>query len=326
MLARREVVDRVLLKGLERDEVGELITAASGTQPTPAIVTNVHNRTEGNPFFVSELVRLMAGEHAMDEASEVILSGAIPAGVGDVISRRLARLPQGTKSLVVLASVLGRQFGLREVATAAGRDLDQIVEDIEPAILDGVLIEDHQVMGQLRFSHALVQETVYAGLTMARRARLHARVGRALEELYGGDDDEHAPELARHFFLAGEAETAECAFHHALRAADASMARFAYDQAQVHLDRGLGALSRLPATPERDRRELDVQTRRTIVLALTRGASAAEVADACSRAHELSSRLGDSNRLTASLWSLWTLSVMRAEFEPAVALGHQMEV
>jgi predicted ATPase len=178
-------------------------------------------------------------------------------------------------------------------------------------------------MGRLRFSHALVQETVYAGLATVRRARLHAKVGSALEDLHGADDD-HVPELARHFSHAVQVGEAARALRYAVRAADLSTARFAYDQAEVHLTRALDALTRLPVGTERDRRELDVHIRRTVVLALTRGYASSEVAEAGTRAHHLASRLGDTRHLSASLWSLWGLSVVGAEFHAAVGFGRQL--
>jgi predicted ATPase len=323
-LARDGVAERVVLRGLERKQVGELIAATTGATPSPGVLAVVHNRTEGNPFYVSELARLMVSEHTLDETAAASLSGSIPAGVGDVIRRRLGRLPEKTNALIVLAAVLGREFELRELATTALLDLDAVIEHLEPAVLTGVVVEDRHVVGRLRFSHALVQETVYTGLTTVRRARLHAKVGRALEDLYGPDDDEHVPELARHFSHAAHIGEAARAWQYAIRAADLSTARFAYDQAEVHLIRALEALARLPAGPERDRRELDVYSRRAIVLALTRGYASSEAGEAGTRAHHLASRLGDTDHLSASLWSLWGLSVVRAQFDPAVAFGRQL--
>jgi predicted ATPase len=323
-LAREGVAERIVLRGLERKQVGELIAATTGATPSPDVLAAVHDRTDGNPFFVSELARLMASERALDEGAGASATESIPGGVGDVIRRRLARLPQETNALIMVAAVLGREFDLRELAMAASVQVDGAAESLEPAVLAGLVVEDPQRIGRLRFSHALVQETVYAGLAIVRRARLHAKVGSALEDLYGADADDHVPEMARHFFHAVDIGEAARASRYAVRAADLSTARFAYDQAEVHLTRALDALTRLPVGPERDRRELDVHIRRTVVLALTRGYASSEVAEAGTRAHHLASRLGDTRHLSASLWSLWGLSVVGAEFHTAVGFGRQL--
>lgn len=322
VLAREDVVTRIALAGLNHGEIERLIAETTGQQPVGEVVTVVHERTEGNPFFASELVRLMLSERTLEDDLDRLAS-AIPVGVTDVVSRRVNRLPENTVALLALAAVLGREFDFAELTAVAGEEMSQVIERLEPALLTGLLVEDREVIGRLRFSHALVQETVYSSLTAVRRAHMHGQVARTLRSIRGSDD-EHVPEMSRHFYLAGPTAEHELAFDYAVRAADISRDRFLYDQALLHLDRALAALPRFPDERERDRRELEVVTRRSVVLALTRGYASDEVATASTRAHELSLRVGDTHQLTAALWSVWAMWVVRGDFRAGELFARQL--
>jgi DNA-binding SARP family transcriptional activator len=271
-LGYEPVVTRLRLRGLGPAAVGRLLAEALGSEPAEALVSALHARTEGNPFFLRELVRLLGSR---GELSGVV-SSQIPEGVRAVIGRRLARLPEATTNLLRTAAVIGREFDLGVLERAERLDPELVLRLVEPAVVTGLVTEDPDVPGRCRFAHALVRETLYDELAPLRRARLRGRLGEVLEERYGPDDGPHLVELAHHFFLAAPMGASEKALLYATRAAAWSTAHLAYEQAEEHLRRALELLRRLPPSPDRARQELDVQRDLSFLLMTTKGNAAPE--------------------------------------------------
>jgi DNA-binding SARP family transcriptional activator len=160
-LAREPVVERIALGGLGRDEVARLIAATTGSRPVERLVRVVHDRTEGNPFFVTELLRLLQSEGGLQADDPLAaVQRAIPAGVRDVLRRRLARLPEQTNAVLLVAAVAGREFDLDLVETVTRLDEERALDAVEAAVVAGLVVEDEQAVGRCRFTHALVGETV----------------------------------------------------------------------------------------------------------------------------------------------------------------------
>ena len=159
---------------------------------TPAVAGEIYARAEGNPFYTIELSRLVNDAGTLEDA--------VPGGVGDVIRRRLASLPPQTVELLTIGAVLGRDVPPTLLAGAAERNLDDVVDAIEPAVVQRLLVgvPDHPLV--LRFSHALVRQVILDDLTPLRRARLHLKVADAIEAGGAGVDD--AEVIAEHLWQA----------------------------------------------------------------------------------------------------------------------------
>ncbi len=244
-LTRERLFKRLLLRGLGREDVGRFVEATSGISPPPELVSVVYTHTEGNPLFVTEVVRLLVqeGELSSERLSEHgSWSIRIPEGVREVIGRRLERLSERCNETLVVASVIGREFGLDELERVIG-DLaeDRLLELLDEALSARVIEELPRSLGRYQFTHALIQETLAEELSLTRRVRLHARIAEALEQLYGADADAHAAELAHHF---GEAEALvgpEKLVHYSLIAGESALAAHAHEQAVGHFERALTA-------------------------------------------------------------------------------------
>ena len=181
VLARVQELVRIRPAGLTGEHIARLTQSTTGEATDDEIVETIRERTEGNPFFVSELLRLLQSRRQLGHAEDDVVRREIPTGVGDVIRLRLSRLPAPTVSLLGVASVAGRDFELAVVATAAGVSEDEAFDLIESAVLVGVVVEDGHVLGRYRFSHSLVRETLSDDLSLPRRARHHLALGRALQ-------------------------------------------------------------------------------------------------------------------------------------------------
>lgn len=316
-LAREPAVVRQPLAGLDPEHVALLLSDALGADPAPPVVTDLHRRTGGNPFFLVELLRLLASEHDLHAEPEARLRHAIPAGVRDVVRRRMARLSSDASALLAAGAVAGREFDLDVVAEAKGAtDEDEALDLIEEALVSGVVQEVSGHAGHYRFSHDLVRETLYEELSGLRKARLHRRVGEALESVGRGDAAD-VVRIAQHLWHGVAAGGADKAFGYALRAAGGDLGGLAYEQAEEHLRRALSLLEYLPAGPERARQELAVHERLSLLLLMSHGYSAPEVGLAVADDLQLSRALGDDHHLLRSTWRLLSFHVLRAEYAPA---------
>lgn len=196
------------LSGLDDAALTALATDCGLPAVTRETLRLLRERTGGNPLFVRELARLMVAE-GVDAAH-----GGIPAGVGDVVRRRLARLPPQTTTALRQAAVLGREVDITLLGELARSDDDELLDALEPAVLTGLL--DEPVPGRIRFAHNLIRDTLYEDTSVLRRSRLHAA---ALDLLRSPGRGADAASLAYHAVAAATAETASEAAVFAMDAA-----------------------------------------------------------------------------------------------------------
>ncbi len=319
-LAREPVVERMPLRGLPVDDVSSFIAETTGVVPPTALVEVLHTRTDGNPFFLVELVRLLHSQGALTGVAAAPPE-LVPPGVRDVIRLRLARLPEQTNALLSVGAVAGPHFDHRVLEVVGGLDEERTLCLMEAAIITGIVNEDLDVVGRYQFSHPLVRQTIYEGLSGVRRARLHARVAEALEGLKGrtaiGD-------VAHHLWQARTEVEAARILSRVLEAAEAALASLAYEQAIEQLERAVALLATMPANVENIRHEFTAQLRLAQLLAMTRGSRVPETERALSRARELTARVGDDRDMLAPLWGLFFTLQLRGEIEAGSELAEQL--
>jgi tetratricopeptide (TPR) repeat protein len=240
-LIRQPVTSRLALHGLSEAEVARCIAAVSGTEPAPEVVAAVHSQSEGNPFFVGEIARLLVSEHRLGANSRLELT--IPEGVREVIDRRLNRLTESCNRLLAVAAVEGRDFDLNVVSEAAGLPASDVLEILDEAVDAHLVTETGHGPGRYRFAHALVREVVYTGLRATERARLHHGVGEAIERHQQAETDARLAELAHHFLQCATIGDADKAVEYASRAGRLALDMLAYEQAAGHLEGALRALT-----------------------------------------------------------------------------------
>jgi class 3 adenylate cyclase/tetratricopeptide (TPR) repeat protein len=285
---------RVVVRGLPRDAVRHLIRDAAVLEPPPELAAVVHARTQGNPFFVSELVRLVAAE---PELGLDALSTRIPLSVRDVVRRRLQALPAETQELLQLAGVIGNAFEFRLLAKASGADARVCAERLEPALATRTVVEAQE--DDFRFSHGLVRETMVEDLTPLRRAQLHASVAGALLGVDAVSDD-LVEIVADHVWHARQLVEPAPAAAALGDAAGVALRRHAYDTAERLLEQALEVTSRLPAG-ERDDAEQRLELSLASLRMMTQGYSVPAVLAGFDRAAEIARRSGNLAELVKSL-------------------------
>lgn len=293
-LRREHGFERRSLSGLGPEDISRLVQArleAGGRVERLAAI--LKDKTEGNPFFVTELLR------HLDETGGLNVEPRptghhdpllVPASIRDVIGWRLAQLGADTRRVLSVASVVGLEFAVDVVADVAGLDEDRVLTALDDARGAAVLVDVPDASDRLRFSHSLVREAVYTELSPPRRASWHRRTGLALER--GGSAN--MAELARHFHASG-AEP-ERAHRYGLAAGALSAEMFAFEHAASCFQIALDALG------GEDERRFDVLMAQAA--AHRRAGDAARARSSSLGAVEAARRVGDAVRLATAALSL----------------------
>jgi DNA-binding CsgD family transcriptional regulator len=272
-LSRLPVFMRLELKGLGREDTADFIRSVSGVRPLPQVVEAVYSHTEGNPFFMSQVVRLLSerAELASAEVSSPEDIG-IPAGVREAIGQRLNRLSARCNESLSMASAIGRGFDFRLLRALTPQVTeDQLLEVIDEALGTHLIEGLSGGVERYQFSHALVQQTLSEALSASRRVRLHARIAEALEALYGADVEAHAAELAYHFAQAQTVLGTDKLVRYSLLAGEQALAAYGWEGAIAHYQTALELLEELKADP---RQQAEVLEKLASVTTLGRGTGA----------------------------------------------------
>jgi DNA-binding CsgD family transcriptional regulator len=246
-LSRERLHARLHLIGFSFDETKVFLRRLSGVDAASAVLRSIFEQTAGNPFFVEEVVRHLEGE-GRDLASQETDATAwgIPEGVREVIAKRALRLSGEANRLLQAAAVVGDGCGIEPLAIVADLAGSGFLEALEQAMGAGMLHEEGNVY---RFSHPLVQRTIYDGLSLARRQGLHLRAAKALEA--GHSLQLHLSAVAVHYRLAGPAGDPEKAIDYSLQAGEAANGLFAYAEATSHWRAALELIQEHGTSPER---------------------------------------------------------------------------
>jgi class 3 adenylate cyclase len=234
-LTRDPGFERIVLRGLSDADVGGYIRQTAHVEAEPSLVRRIHDETEGNAFFMAEVVNLMAQEGTLsaDSLSDI----AIPDGVRQALGRRLNLLSEEANELLTTAAVVGREFPYETLALLREEDRAGLVELIDEA-LDARVIEELDQPGRYRFSHAQMQETLLGELSTTRRVLLHGQIAEALERRYGDRAEERAARLARHFFESSTLTTehAQRSLRYGRLAAEQAKAQAGWAEAARHYE------------------------------------------------------------------------------------------
>ncbi len=245
---REPWAEQVELVGLDLEGVAELIGSWVGRAAPEPFCRAVAEQTDGNPFYVIEMLRHLDESGVAWDAPPTIDSAGLelPATVRTVIDRRLGRLSSRSQGAVRAAAVVGRDFDVDLLGRVLGIGDDQLCEALEEAARARLIVDVPSRPGSCTFAHALVREAAYQSLGEPRRVQLHRRTGQALERQGMAAADDHAGELAHHFARAGTPDSIEKALAYGRRAGTYATARLAHEEAAHWHYEVLTLLGRLP--------------------------------------------------------------------------------
>jgi predicted ATPase len=288
----------------------------------------IHQRTEGNPLFMVNVVEYLAAQGGRGETVETVQRG-VPGDLRQMIEEQIHRLRAEEQQLLEVASVAGMEFSAAAVAAGAEIEVEAIEELCTQLARREFFLRpsgttewpDGTVAARYSFLHSLYQEVLYERLPAGRRQRLHQRIGEREEQGYGERAREIAAELAMHFERGRDYRKTVQYLQHA---GENALRRSAHQEASSLLTKGLEVLQTLPDTPERAQKELTLQLSLGAVLAATKGFAAREAKLVYARARALCQQVEEPPEFFPVLLGLWGGHYMRGELSMARELSEQL--
>jgi len=249
-LRREHAFERILLRGLSVGEVASLLEAGAQHELGPRglpLVEAIHRESEGNPFFIEEIVRHLIETGGLYRRGDQWAIGAariedlgIPEGIKEVIGRRLSRLSEAANAALSNGAVIGREFEFAVVAKMSGLDDETLLGAIDEALERQLIVEAAGRGGPTyAFTHALVRQTLYDELSLPRKQRLHLKAAQSIEATHAHNVATYVAPIATHYRLAGAAADWSKAVEFSLLAAQAAAVVFAWEEAATHMEAAL---------------------------------------------------------------------------------------
>ncbi len=253
-LLRREVEPtRLALDGLPASSVRQLLERLADHEVPDAFVDLLTTQTDGNPFFLREMLIHLTEVGALRFedgvwVADADLATAIPEGVREVVGRRLSQLSEPAQKLLGVGALFEVAFPLAETAVVAGLEEDEALDAVDEALAAQVVLST-EVFDHYEFSHALFRQTLVTELNPSRQVRTHRAIAEALDKrLDGLPTPDEAAALARHWHLSAAIPGAERGVPAALVLAADATDRYAHREA---FDALTIALELLPEGDER---------------------------------------------------------------------------
>lgn len=251
---RERLVTRIALRRFNETETSDQLSALLGEHVSGEFAVAVHRETEGNPFFVEEVlkaliergsVRRESGRWHRCDVDELL----IPQSVKEAIGNRLDRVSQNCNEVLRVSAILGKVFTFDELAAAAEQNEDALLDALDEAANAQLIAPGSGE--SFTFTHDKIREVLYEELNPIRRRRLHRHVAEALKQ--SGDKFCCTVEkLAHHYIQAGEHEQG---LHYAKLAAAEAMRVFAFDEAIAAYGRARDCAEALGLTEEQLQQE-----------------------------------------------------------------------
>ncbi len=326
------------LQGLPPAQVEHYLTQRfpRATVP-PQLVVDLQQRTEGNPFFLVNLVNDLLEQHVLTTTNDggmvqyqpELIATNIPHTSRQLIERQMERLSKERAQMLMAASVVGTEFATSAVAAAVQLEEEEVEEQCEDLVRREEFLRragmsewpDGTRAVKYAFRHALYQELWHERIPLRRAQRFHLRIGERLEQGYRGRTGEVAVELAIHF---EEGRDFRKATYYRAQAADVALQRHAYQEAVLHLKKGLEFLTSVPDMPDRLEQELKLRSLLGMSLQVIQGYGDPVVEGTYARARELSQQIREPAQLFLVLFGLWQFHLTRAEYPLARELGEQL--
>ncbi|MGE0821249.1 MAG: AAA family ATPase [Candidatus Binatia bacterium] len=297
----------------------------------------LHQRTEGNPLFMVNVVEhLLARRFLCYTDGRWQLCGTladiqthIPGSVQAMIDMQAERLTSEEQQILEAASIAGRQFSAAAVAAAMSIPIPTVEEHCTKLARQLHFLQSSDasewpngiVSQQYAFIHSLYQSIFYQRIPAGKRAQLHYRIGLQEEQAYTGQTEQIAGELAVHFERGHDFRRA-VQYHH--RAAETALERYAYREAIAHLTVGLDLLKGIPDSAQQEQQEIVLCSTLGAALTATEGYASIAVERIYSRAYTLWQHAGEISQPFPILLGLWNFSAARADLVTALTQAQQL--
>jgi len=310
------------------DNAAELLSSMLGDenaiQPIKAAIIE---RTQGNPFFMEEMVQVLFDQGVLVRNGAVSIakpmtSIQIPSTVKGILAARIDKLAPADKDLLQSLAVIGKEFPIGLVRRVVGKPDDALAPMLSNLQAAEFIYEQPAFPeNEYTFKHALTQEVAYDSVLMQRRRVIHERSAAALEEMFAATLDDHVADLAHHYSRSANAPKA---IEYLRRAAEQAGARSAYNDAIAYARDALRLIATLPESRKRDQIELKIQMMLGPLIVAVQGFSSQELATNIERAQELCKRAGETPEIFSVLAGLWSFDHANGQMRESRVLAERL--
>jgi class 3 adenylate cyclase/tetratricopeptide (TPR) repeat protein len=319
---------QVRLGQLELENSATVLSELLGVEPELAAVKQlIAEKTEGNPFFVEEMVHGLFEQGVLVRKAGVKLIQPLadikaPATVQAVLTSRIDRLPVIEKELLQTLAVMGRDFSLPLLFLVTGRPDGELKPMLAHLIASEFIYKRSAFAdSEFIFKHALTQEVAYNSLLVERRKLMHGHIGAAIERLHADRLDDHLGELAHHF---GRTDNYAKGVEYHGKAGMQEQHRGAYATSITYFGRALELLNKIEPSGARDREELTLRLGLGASLMAVRSIGAPELTENYARASELCRDQADIMQVLPALFGQCWHYLGKGELGAACELGREM--
>ena len=316
------------LDPLGAETAGELLDGllGDGSELKP-LKEMIVRRTEGNPFFIEEMVQVLFEEGALTRNGSTKLlkpldAIRIPSTVKGIIAARIDKLGPAEKDLLQTLAVVGKEFPLglvKHVSGKSDRDLRSLLANLQMG--EFVYEQPAAPEPDYTFKHALTQEVAYDSILVERRKAIHERAAAGIETIFEAQIEDHLDELANHYLRAGNTAKAVAFLE---RAANRAFMRSANAEAERFLTQAIALIVTLPDTPERVRREIALRIRYGMVFVTLHGFAKGELDEQLERTRVLMSQAGESPEIMTLMGTIFGVEISRGQFTAASESARRM--
>jgi len=240
-MTREKLVQKVQLERMSLDDTQKIIDSMFEHEMPRKLAELLFKETEGNPYFVEEVVKALVESGAIDpnatESDIDVSKMKIPSSLSDLISRRVEQLDEETRKVLDYASVIGNEFNYYVLLSTTSVEEEVLVESLDK-LLDLKLVKEDTASGgeNYMFTHNMNREVIYQNLSRAKRRLMHKKVGKSLEDVFKGREDTVIYSLAYHYTHAADLEKA---IDYNLMAGEKAMSIFAFTEALGYYKKAL---------------------------------------------------------------------------------------
>ncbi|MFO7792250.1 MAG: tetratricopeptide repeat protein [Candidatus Saliniplasma sp.] len=227
--------------------VSEIVKKQLQTSDLPeSFLLTIYKETEGNPYYVLEILNSMVDEGVINPYSynwnpqEDLIDISIPSSIKDITNRRIERLDDMEKKVLMYASVIGTEFNFEVLENAIDMDVLKLLDTCEDLENHDIISEKKDTDKEIyRFNHLQLRMTIYGNMGKTRKRILNKQIGDAIEEFYEDELEEHYYSLSRHFY---EGKVYDKAYEYSIKAAEKALNAFAIETAIKYYENALASL------------------------------------------------------------------------------------
>lgn len=265
-MKRENLFTKIELGRFDKHYIGQMIHSIFGHSNVPEeFVEQIYEITEGNPFFVEEILRSFIEERIVDLTDALWYEHidtsriSVPETIRDVVIRRMKRLDKDSLKILRYAALIGRVFEYNVLFWVSGMEEEKLLDAIEELINAKLIHEDlDSEEEKYRFDNTIISEVAYGDLSRSRRRVIHRKVAEALEELFSQDTGPVIYDLARHFF---RGKSYSKAVHYLMRAGEMAESLYAVEEAQNYYHMALEAMGHLADDLENEKQRVIITGR-----------------------------------------------------------------